>query len=174
MPTQAKQSKFTGAQVKRGLLIAFAISGLWPGGVRAQDSRATVEATEAALGAKGLNSIRVSGRGFDYAFGQAYDGDSAWPRFNLTRYSLAIDYTTPSLREERTRTQAQNPPLGGANQPIGEQRQIAVLSGADAWNSDEQGSATPAGPERDFRPAVISRQTQIWFTPQGFIKEALA
>src|ERR1700733_13806719 len=139
MPTQAKQSKFTGAQVKRGLLIAFAISGLWPGGVRAQDSRATVEATEAALGAKGLNSIRVSGRGFDYAFGHAYDGDSAWPRFHLTRYSLAINYAPCSRRDERTRTQPQNPPLGGNNQPIGEQRQTSVLSGAYAWNVGGQG-----------------------------------
>jgi glyoxylase-like metal-dependent hydrolase (beta-lactamase superfamily II) len=160
--------------VSRGWLIVVAVAALWPGAGYAQDSKAALESAATALGAGDLHSIRISGRGSDYAFGPAYDGDSAWPRFNLTRYVLAIDFTTPSLREERTRTQAQSPPLGGANQPIGEQRQIAVLSGAYAWNSDEQGGATPAGAERDFRPAVISRQTQIWFTPQGFIKEALA
>src|ERR1700689_873689 len=167
-------AKFMGAQVKRGLLIAFAIAGICSGAVRAQDSRTTLAATEDALGAKGLNSIRISGRGSDYAFGQAYDGDSAWPRFNLTRYSLAINYATGSLRDERTRTQAQSPPLGGANQPIGEQRQTSVLSGAYAWNVGGQGGATPGGLERNQRTAVESRQTQIWLTPQGFIKAALA
>jgi glyoxylase-like metal-dependent hydrolase (beta-lactamase superfamily II) len=161
-------------QVKRSLLIALVVGGLCSGVVRAQDSRTTLESTEAVLGAKGLNSIRISGRGSEYMFGQAYDGDSAWPRFNLTRYSLAINFTNESLRDERTRTQAQNPPLGGANQPIGEQRQTSALSGAYAWNIGAQGSATPAGLERDLRTAVASRQTQIWLTPQGFIKAALA
>jgi glyoxylase-like metal-dependent hydrolase (beta-lactamase superfamily II) len=160
--------------VKKGLLIAFVVSGLWSGADRAQDSKATLEVAEAALGAKGLNSIRISGRGSDYMFGQAYDGDSAWPRFNLTRYSLSIDLSNNSLRDERTRTQAQSPPLGGANQPIGEQRQTSVFSGAYAWNVGGQGAATPAGLERDQRTAVRSRQTQIWLTPQGFIRAALA
>jgi glyoxylase-like metal-dependent hydrolase (beta-lactamase superfamily II) len=160
-------------QTKRWL-IAIAIAALPMSAVRAQDSRPTLQAASAALGADTIDSLRIAGRGSDFAFGQAYDGDSAWPRFNLTRYILAIDYKTPSLQEERTRTQAQNPPLGGANQPIEEQRQTSLLSGNYAWNSNGEGGAAPAGPERDFRPALESRQTQIWLTPQGFLKEAIA
>jgi glyoxylase-like metal-dependent hydrolase (beta-lactamase superfamily II) len=35
-------------------------------------------------------------------------------------------------------------------------------------------TATPSAPERDFRSAVDGRLTQIWATPQGFIKAAIA
>src|ERR1700761_9540334 len=117
-------------------LIATLIAALEISAVHAQDSRTTLQAASSALGADGVDSLRVAGRGSDYAFGQAYDGDSAWPRFNLTRYILAIDYKTASLQKERTRTQAQNPPLGGANQPIEEQRQTSLLSGNYAWNTN--------------------------------------
>jgi glyoxylase-like metal-dependent hydrolase (beta-lactamase superfamily II) len=155
-------------------LIAVSIAALGASIAYAQDSQTTLQTASAALGADRIDSLRIAGRGSDFLFGQAYDGDSPWPRFNLTRYLLAIDYKTPSLQEERTRTQAQNPPLGGGNQPIEEQRQTSLLSGNYVWNTYGEGGAAPAGPERDFRPALESRQTQIWLTPQGFIKEAIA
>jgi glyoxylase-like metal-dependent hydrolase (beta-lactamase superfamily II) len=158
-----------GRIIRKTLLAALACL---PGVLYAQDAKTVLDAASTAIGATGLNSFQVSGRGFDYLFGQAYDGDSAWPRFNVSRYKLTIDYTVPAIREERTRSQAQNPPLGGGDQPINEQRQVWALSGNYAWNLNAQGTATPSGLERDLRTAVESRQTQILLTPQGFIKAA--
>ena len=132
-----------------------------------------LRAAAAALGVPGLDTLEVKASGSDYLFGQAYDGQSAWPRFDVPLYSLWIDYRVPALREERTRAQGQNPPLGGGNQPIRDQHQLWWVSGATAWNGDGA-SASAAGRERDQRPSDLARRTQIWMTPHGFIKGALA
>ena len=140
----------------------------------AQESRSQIEAAAAALGATNLRSIQFSGWGYDYTFGQAYDGSMPWPRFNVPAITIAIDYTAPALRDDRRRAQAENPPLGGGFQPIiGEQRQIWLLSGTSAWDLAGQ-NVVPAAVERDMRSAVQGRTTQIWLTPHGFIKAAQA
>src|ERR1700682_1123138 len=164
----------TEGRMKKGLLIVLALAGLSGLTVRAQDAKGALEAAATALGAAGLKSIQFSGWGSDYIFGQAYDGNSPWPRFNLSRFTMTIDYSVPSLRDERTRVQAENPPLGGGFQPlIGEQRQIWLLSGTSAWDIVGQ-NATPPAAERDQRTAVDGRMAQIWLTPHGFIKAALS
>ena len=141
--------------------------------LHAQDAKAIVEQAIAATHAQNIQSIEINGRGFDALFGQAYDGDSAWPRFALTHFSLAINYQDNFLRDERTRVQAQNPPLGGGNQPIGEQRQTLLFRDGYAWNLGHQGKPSPAQLERDLRSASEARQTEILFTPQGFLQAAL-
>ena len=114
----------TGAIMKRSLLIAVAVAVLWLMVARAQNARVALDAAAAALGAANLRSIEFSGRGFDFMFGQAYDGNSAWPRFSVPRYTVTIDYAAQAIRDDRTRMQIQNPPLGGGFQPIvGELRQ---------------------------------------------------
>jgi glyoxylase-like metal-dependent hydrolase (beta-lactamase superfamily II) len=141
--------------------------------LHAQDAKAIVEQAIAAIRAQNIQSIEINGRGFDALFGQAYDGDSAWPRFALTRFSLAINYQDNFLRDERTRVQAQNPPLGGGNQPIGEQRQTLLFRDGYAWGLGHQGKPSPVQLERDLRPASEARQTEILLTPQGFLQAAL-
>jgi hypothetical protein len=164
----------TEAIMKRSLVIAIAVALLLPVSIGGQDAKVTLDAASVALGATTLRSIEFSGRGFDFMFGQSYDGGSPWPRFGVPRYSVAIDYETPAIRDDRTRIQVQNPPLGGGFQPIvGELRQIWLMSGARAWNMVGQ-NAVPAEPERDLRTAVEGRLGQIWLTPHGFIKAALA
>ena len=160
--------------MKKSLLILVAVALLSPVPARAQNAKSALDAAAAALGAANLRTIEFSGRGFDFMFGQAYDGNSPWPRFAVPRYTVSIDYVTPAIRDDRTRTQIQNPPLGGGFQPIvGELRQIWVLSGTRAWNMVGQ-NAVPADAERDLRTAIEGRLGQVWLTPQGFIKAALA
>jgi glyoxylase-like metal-dependent hydrolase (beta-lactamase superfamily II) len=78
------------------------------------------------------------------------------------------------MRDDRRRAQGDTPPLGGGFQPlIGEQRQIWLMSGGFAWDLAGQ-TPVPAALERDLRSAVDGRQAQIWLTPHGFIKAALA
>jgi glyoxylase-like metal-dependent hydrolase (beta-lactamase superfamily II) len=146
---------------------------------RTQDQRAELDAAASAIGAAALRSIQFSGWGSDYIFGQSYEGGAPWPRFNVPAMSVAIDYVTPAWRDDRRRAQAENPPLGGGFQPlVGEQRQIWALRGESAgavWAWDVAGTAAvPAAVERDMRSAVQGRMTQIWLTPHGFIKAALA
>lgn len=140
--------------------------------IHAQNATETVKHAIAALHSEDVNSLEINGHGFDALFGQAYDGDSAWPRFALTHYSLAVDYRKDSLRDERVRVQAQNPPLGGGNQPIGEQHQTLFFRDSYAWNLSQSGKPTPAQLERDLRPAPEAREVQLLFTPQGFLQAA--
>src|SRR5947208_9047962 len=164
----------TGAIMKRSLLVTIAVAMLWSMPARAQNASAALDAAARALGATNLKTIEFSGRGYDFMFGQAYDPNSPWPRFAVPRYTVSIDFAAGAIRDDRTRTQVQNPPLGGGFQPIaGELRQIWVLSGTRAWNVVGQ-NAVAAEPERDLRSAVEGRLGQIWLTPQGFVKAAMA
>ncbi len=131
------------------------------------------ERSAAALGAAALDTLEVTGAGADYLFGQVCAGTLPWPRFDVPSYSIRIDYRVPAFREERTRVQGANPPQGGGNQPIREQRQVWSVSGPIAWNGDGA-SASAAGQERDQRPSDVARRTQVWMTPHGFLKGALA
>lgn len=66
------------------------------------------------------------------------------PRFNVKSYTRVIDYETASSREEIVRTQGEDPPRGGGGQPlVGEQRQVLLVSGNDAWNMAGE-NPTPA------------------------------
>ena len=160
--------------MKKTLIIVLAVAALGALASWAQDAKTTLDAAAAALDAANLKTIEFSGRGSDFMFGQAYDGNTPWPRFNLPSYTVTIDYSIPAMRDERRRQQSENPPRGGGFQPlVGELRQIWVLNGNYAWDVAGQ-NAVPAAPERDLRTAVDGRLAQIWMTPHGFIKAAMA
>src|SRR3954471_23043724 len=103
---------------------------------RAQDERAgDLAPSVKALGAATLTSIQVAGNGSDYVVGQSYDASSPWPRFAMPSFTMTIDFAQPAIRVERTRTQGEQPPRGGALQPlVGEQRLVQLLAGTAVWN----------------------------------------
>src|SRR5579862_1477819 len=155
--------------MKTTCLAALALTALTAATIRSQEAD-PIKAAAAALGADRVRSIQFAGWGSDYIFGQAYDGASPWPRFSLPSITVAIDYTNNTWRDDRRRTQIENPPLGGGFQPLtGEQRQIWALSGGFAWDITGT-TVAPAAVERDMRGAVEGRTSQIWLTPHGFIK----
>jgi glyoxylase-like metal-dependent hydrolase (beta-lactamase superfamily II) len=121
-----------------------------------------------AMGATELKSIQYSGSGSTFAPGQSPNPNAPWPRFNAKSYSRSINYDTASMRDEIVRTQAEDPPRGGGQQPVrGEQRQVFLVSGTHAW-SQPGDSAIP-------QPvAVVDRVHQLWITPHGVIKAAMA
>jgi len=127
-----------------------------------QDATATLDAAAKAMGVAGLNSIEYSGSGSSYNFGQAINAAQPWPRFVLRSFKADINYATPAWRQEMDRTQ----PDGTA--PFGGFRSIQLVSGNDAWNVGANDMPAPA-------PAnVAERQLQVWLTPAGFIKGAMA
>ena len=121
-----------------------------------------------AMGATNVNSIQFSGSGTNYAFGQAYTPGGPWPRFEVKTYTVAVDYQTPAMKLDMLRAQGELPPRGGGGQPFAtEQRTIQVVSGKHAWT---EGGAQPAP-----NPGAVSeRRRQIWLTPHGVVKAALA
>jgi glyoxylase-like metal-dependent hydrolase (beta-lactamase superfamily II) len=78
------------------------------------------------------------------------------------------------MRDDRRRTQLEDPPLGGGFQPMfGEQRLIAVVNGSYAWDVVGDNAIIP-GFRNDRQTNVVGRTDQIWLTPHGFITLAMA
>ena len=141
---------------------------LAPAAVGAQDARTALETAARASGAAGLKSIQVTGSGLSYSAGQAAAPGLAWPKFNVKSLTRDVNYDTASLRDDYVRTQAEDPPRGGGVQPVrGEARQILVVSGDLAWNVVADAPVpAPLG--------LAERQFQLWSTPHGVIKGAMA
>ena len=125
-------------------------------------------ATADAMGATNLNSIEYSGSGSLFGFGQAFLPGDPWPRFVQRNYTVSVNYQTPAMRLDSTRSQGEHPPHGGAAQPVAaDQRTVAVVSGTFAW--------TQAGDQANPNPgAVGDRLRAMWATPHGVIKAAMA
>ena len=139
---------------------------LSPLAATAQD--ASLDNVAKAMGAAGVKSIQYSGSGTNFQLGQNFSPDVPWPRFVVKSYTRAVNYESASIRDELVRTQGENPPRGGGGQPVaGEQRQIFVASGDFAWNvAADVVTPTPI--------ALVDRQLQLWTTPQGVVKAAMA
>src|SRR5712692_6825637 len=150
------------------LLVLFAVLALMVGTAAAQDARAVLQAAAKNIGADTLTTIQITGTGMNAAFGQSYSPDTDWPRFEVTSYTKTIDYEHRSSREQIARRQGNYPPQGGGGTPLqGEQQQHFVVSGNYAWNM--QGTTANPAPA-----AAEVRQLDIWLTPHGFLKAALA
>ena len=120
-----------------------------------KDANSVLNSTQSAMG--NPKSIQYSGTGMNAFFGQALTAGKEWPRRNLTSYTRTINYDQKSSKEEMSFAQ---PVFGG-------QQQNAEVNGNKAWNVGANGPAPqPAATEE--------RQLQIWLTPHGFIKGALA
>ena len=139
---------------------------LSPLATNAQD--ASLDQVAKAMGATGVKSIQYAGSGVNFQVGQNYSPDLPWPRFIVKSYTRAVNYETAALRDELVRLQGEDPPRGGGGQPVrGEQRQIFVLNGDVTW--------TVAGDVVNPTPvALIERQLQLWTTPHGVVKAAMA
>jgi glyoxylase-like metal-dependent hydrolase (beta-lactamase superfamily II) len=134
----------------------------------AQDSRAALDVVAKAMGADGVKSIQYSGIGVNFQVGQNHTPDLPWPRFIVKSYTRTVSYETAAIRDELVRTQGETPPRGGGGQPVvGEQRQNFAARGDFAWNV--VGDATNPTPV-----ALLDRQLQLWTTPHGVVKMAVA
>jgi glyoxylase-like metal-dependent hydrolase (beta-lactamase superfamily II) len=130
---------------------AFALVGLVASTSTSKDAGKVVEDVARTIEATDLTSIRYSGSGYAYVFGQSYRPAGPYPKFYL-KYSRIVDYQKGFSREESVRTQFENPPRGGGNQPIyTEARGVVVVGENSPWG----GSA-------------------VALTPQGWVKAAMA
>lgn len=122
----------------------------------AQDARQVLEKAAKTMGAADLKSIQYSGSGAAFTLGQNVNPTVPWPRVEVKSFTRTVDYSNPGYREEAVRVT-----------PAGEQRQIQLVSGKHAWNI--------AGNNTVPAPALVGeRLTQVWLTPHGFLKAAMA
>jgi glyoxylase-like metal-dependent hydrolase (beta-lactamase superfamily II) len=132
----------------------------------AQTNRLTAAAE--AMGATKINSIQFTGSGNVFNFGQAFEPGERWPRFIQRSYDASINYRTAAMRLVQVRSQGEHPPRGGGAQPVAaDQRTVLVVSGKFAWQ--EAGNQAVPNPA-----AADNRSRQLWATPQGVIKAAMA
>jgi len=130
--------------------------------------RTALAAAADAMGAASLNSIEFTGSGFVFSFGQAYEPGERWPRFIQRTYSAAINYQTPAMRLVQVRSQGEHPPRGGGAQAVGaDQLTVSLVIGKFAW----QETGNQAAPNNGAAP---DRLRQVWATPHGVIKAAIA
>jgi glyoxylase-like metal-dependent hydrolase (beta-lactamase superfamily II) len=132
----------------------------------AQTNRLTAAAE--AMGATKINSIQFTGSGNVFNFGQAFEPGERWPRFIQRSYDASINYQTAAMRLIQVRSQGEHPPRGGGAQPVGaDQTTVQVVSGKFAWQEGGAQAAPNPG-------AAGDRLRQMWATPHGVIKAALA
>ena len=149
-------------------VIASLLLFVCPLAAEAQEGKAALESVAKSMGADILTSIVYVGSGVNFAPGQSFTPGLRWPKFGAERYTRSVNYDTAASREEIVRTQGENPPWGGGVQPVrGEQLLNFAVSGDHAWNV--VGDAAIPAPI-----ALAERQFQIWATPHGVVKAALA
>jgi glyoxylase-like metal-dependent hydrolase (beta-lactamase superfamily II) len=143
---------------------------LSPLAASAQDNRAALDPIAKAMGAGSVKSIQYSGSGVNFFVGQNFSPDLPWPRFVVKSYTRSVSYETASIRDEIVRMYGETPQRGGGAggiAPGGEQRQILAARGDFAWNTVGE-TVTPV-------PVTLGeRQLQLWTTPHGVIKMAMA
>lgn len=118
----------------------------------AQDTKGILEATIKNMG--DVKAIQYSGSGAQFSLGQSVNPDTPWPRTELKSFTRTVDYDK----------------LASRNDAVGPQAPLATqfLAGDKAWNLSASNVAT-AQPA-----AVTDRQIQVWLTPHGFLKGAIA
>ena len=133
----------------------------------------TLESATEAMGAANLTSIEYSGTGRWFQFGQAPNPNLPWPPFDLSAFSATIDYAAPAARVQMTSRQVVEP--GRVRPAPVERRRDQQISGTSAWNMvapvGQPGTALTVQPQ----PAAVEERTmEIWTTPHGFLKAAMA
>ena len=116
-----------------------------------------------AMGAAQVKSLRYTGDGEGFTFGQAYLPDGPWPKVAYPSVTRTIDYEAAAMRDEVTLSRAE--PRGGGYPIVGPQRNDQFISGEIAWNV---AGGTPAPGSR----FVADRLHQLWITPHGVLKAA--
>ena len=171
-PDRDTPSRFSGRRVHRLLLsVAGGLFLMLLASCANQpvvNAEAVLQRADAAMGGTSLKSIAFSGTGTGATFGQAFLAGQAWPKITYSSFSRVADYESSSFREDAARSRAE--PNGGGAVPLmgtGEQRTSSFLRGALAWNM--------VGPAPQPAPVAIEARTHdLWTTPHGVIKAALA
>jgi hypothetical protein len=85
---------------------------------------AALERAATAMGATGLKSLRYSGDGVGYTFGQAYKPGLPWPKVTVRSFVRTVNYETGSMRDEILFQRAEA--LGGGGLSARRRRSVTI------------------------------------------------
>ncbi len=140
----------------------------------ASTQAASLQSAADALKVSSTKSIEFSATGRWFQFGQAPAPELAWPAFEVSSYTADINYEKPAARVQIIRKQLVE---AGRNRPAPvEQKPDQYISNGIAWNvAAPQNSPAGTAPVASNQPATVEeRSAEIWSTPHGFLKAALA
>ena len=138
----------------RKLLISILLGVLvaLPAGLAAQDASAVLSASAKSMGAENLRSVEYTGSGFNFVFAQAARRAGApWPRFSVKNYVRDIDFNAPASHVQLVHSSVERGG-GGVGIPTVDQPQEQFIGPNAPW----------------------AQQVDIWITPYGFLKAAMA
>ena len=158
----------------RRILALAALLALAAASGSAQDARAVLQASAAAMGLNNVKTIQYTATGWNALVGQSYNLSEDWPRFEVTSYTRTIDYDANTSREEFTRRRGSYPVRGGGAPFDGDQRVVQIVSGGVAWNMQGEKPVPPGRPYLELASHSDVRQLEIILTPHGFLKAAMA
>lgn len=116
------------------------------------DAAAVIAAAERAQGGP-IRTLQLSASGSDFVVGQGWQPRGPWPRFNVERYERMMDFEAGASSVVTMRSQALDPPRGGARQPLERAEQTTAVA--------------PGSPK-----AASIRREMALLTPAGFIDAA--
>lgn len=122
-----------------------------------------LERAARALGLERIDSLEYEASGTYYQFTQAPAPDLPWPPFKVEDYVATLDYARAAMHAKYHREQVQEPDRA---RPPAEATMDQFAVDGVSWNLTPQPTAIPAN--------VEERNAELWASPQGFIKSALA
>ena len=131
----------------------------------------TLEQAAVALGAREVVALEYSGTGKWFRFAQAVQPGGAWPQHDVTGMVTTIDFIAPGQRVVMKRAESRT----ARARPALVQQVDENLNGAWAWGMVPPVRARSDG-ALDVQPQPAARDgrvSDVWATPQGFIRAAL-
>ena len=144
--------------MKRAVAVMCVLAGC---GAYAGDS--PLERAAATLGVAKIQSLEFEAHGRYFQFTQAPAPDLPWPAFEVDNYVATLDYERRAVHAKYHRVQVQEP---GRARPHAEATMDQFAVNGMSWNLTPAVTAMPTN--------LAERNAELWASPQGFIKAALA
>ena len=148
--------------MRKGLFAAIAITTTGACALSAQ-ADGILDVAAARLGVAGISSLEYQAHGRYYQFSQAPAPELPWPPFDVSRYVATLDFARGAVHAKYHRVQVQEP---GRARPHSEATMDQYFVDGVAWNLAPGPTAIPAN--------LAERHAELWASPQGFVKAALA
>jgi len=110
-----------------------------------------------------IQSLEFEAAGRYWQFTQAPAPGAPWPAFDVDNYVATLDYARSAVHAKYHRVQVQEP---GRARPHAEATQDQYAVDGMSWNLTPAPTAIPTN--------LVERNFELWASPQGFIKAALA
>jgi glyoxylase-like metal-dependent hydrolase (beta-lactamase superfamily II) len=151
--------------MKKGVACAvlYAAGFLLPATGVSADHRPELARAAEVLRVHDIQSLEFEAGGNYFQFTQAPAPELPWPAFTVDGYVATLDYTRHAVHAKYHRVQIQEP---GRARPHAEATMDQYAVEGVSWNLAPGPTAIPAN--------LVERNAELWASPQGFIKAALA